>query len=297
MLDVRRLRVLCAVAEHHTLSAAADSLSYTPSAVSQQIVALEREIGVRVLHRGPRGVKLTATGQLLVEQAKPILETLKAAEASMAAVIGLSAGRLHLASFATAGATILPRAIASFRARHPDVAITLTQADPPDAMVALRAGDVDLIITADAKQQPNDSIEVITLLKDPHFAVLPSAHPLANRDTVRLEELASETWVDVPAGAEARRLLLQACGRAGFIPRVAFESDEYATVAQLVAAGVGVALIPRLGLRSRPSGVAVVPLEVPVIREVMAAVHAPQYRAPAANAMIAILRDVASTEP
>lgn len=297
MLDVRRLRVLCAVADHHTLTAAADSLSYTPSAVSQQIVALEREIGVRVLHRGPRGVKLTATGQLLVDQAKPILATLKAAEASIAAVIGLSAGRLQLASFATAGATILPRAIADFRARHPDVAITLTQADPDAAMAALRAGDVDLILTADAVQQPNDAIEVVTLLKDPLYAVVPSAHPLAGRELLGLEELASETWVDPPAGSEARRLLIEACGRCGFIPRVAFESDEYATVAQLVATGVGVALIPRLGLRSPPAGVAILPLEVPVVREVMAAVHAPQYRAPAANAMIGILRDVASTEP
>jgi len=103
MLDARRLRVLCAVADHPTLSAAADALSYTPSAVSQQIVALEREIGVRVLHRGPRGVRLTAAGQLLVEQARPILSGLQAAEASVIALDGLSRGRLALASFATAG--------------------------------------------------------------------------------------------------------------------------------------------------------------------------------------------------
>lgn len=297
MLDVRRLRVLCAVADHATLSAAADSLSYTPSAVSQQIVALEREIGVRVLHRGPRGVRLTTTGQLLVDQARPILATLKAAEASVAAVIGLSAGRLQLASFATAGATILPRAIADFRARHPDVAITLTQADPDAAMAALRAGDVDLIITADAEQQPNDAIEVVTLLEDPLRAVLPSAHPLASRAQLALHELASDTWIDAPAGSEARRLLLWACGLAGFIPRVAFESDEYATVQELVAAGVGVALIPQLALRSSPPGVAVVSLAAPVVRQVMAAVHAPQFRAPAANAMITILREVARAGP
>lgn len=297
MLDVRRLRVLCAVADHSTLSAAADSLSYTPSAVSQQIVALEREIGVRVLHRGPRGVRLTATGQVLVDQARPILATLKAAEASVAAVIGLSAGRLALASFATAGATILPRAIAAFRERHPDVNITLIQADPNAAMAALRGGDVDLIITADAVQRPNDAIEVVTLLEDPLCAVLPSAHPLATREQLALEELASDTWVDTPVESDARRLLLWACGRSGFIPRVAFESDEYATVQQLVAAGVGVALIPRLALRSPAPGVTLVPLKTPVVRQVMAAVHAPQFRAPAANAMIKILREVAETQP
>jgi DNA-binding transcriptional LysR family regulator len=294
MLDVRRLRVLCAVADHPTLSAAADALSYTPSAVSQQIVALEREIGVRVLHRGPRGVRLTAAGQLLVEQARPILSGLQAAEASVTALNDLSTGRLALASFATAGATILPRAIASFRARHPEVTITLTQADPQAAMARLRAGKVDLILTADAEQSP-DGVELVTLLEDPLHAVLPSSHPLAGREQIALEELASETWVDTPTGSDARRLLLWACARAGFIPRVAFESDEYLTIQQLVAAGVGVALVPGLALRSssvpRTTGV---PLGAPVVRRVMAAVHTPEFRAPAASAMLEMLREVAA---
>jgi DNA-binding transcriptional LysR family regulator len=294
MLDVRRLRVLCAVADHPTLSAAADALSYTPSAVSQQIVALEREIGVRVLHRGPRGVRLTAAGQLLVEQARPILSGLQAAEAAVTALDGLSRGRLALASFATAGATILPRAIAGFRARHPEVTITLTQADPHAAMARLRAGKVDLILTADAEESP-DGVEVVTLLEDPLHAVLPGAHPLAGREQLALEELASETWVDTPTGSDARRLLLWACGRAGFIPRVAFESDEYLTIQQLVAAGVGVALVPGLARRSSSApGTTAVPLASPVVRRVMAAVHPPEFRAAAAGAMLEILREVAA---
>jgi DNA-binding transcriptional LysR family regulator len=295
MLDARRLRVLCAVADHPTLGAAADALSYTPSAVSQQIVALEREIGARVLHRGPRGVRLTAAGQLLVDQARPILSGLQAAEASVAALNGLTTGRLALASFATAGATILPRAIAGFRARHPEVTITLTQADPQAAMARLRAGEVDLILTADAEESPDAGVEVVTLLEDPLHAVLPSSHPLAGREQLALEELASDTWVDTPTGSDARRLLLWACARAGFIPRVAFESDEYLTVQQLVAAGVGVALVPGLALRSSSvSGTTVLPLGSPVVRRVMAAVHASEFRAPAAGAMLEILREVAA---
>jgi DNA-binding transcriptional LysR family regulator len=294
MLDVRRLRVLCAVADHPTLSAAADALSYTPSAVSQQIVALEREIGVRVLHRGPRGVRLTAAGQLLVEQARPILSGLQAAEASITALDGLTRGRLALASFATAGATILPRAIAGFRARHPEVTVTLTQADPPAAMRRLRAGEVDLILTADAEPLPDDGVEIVTLLEDPLCAVLPDPHPLAGREQLALEELASETWVDTPTGSDARRLLLWACAQAGFIPRVAFESDEYLTIQQLVAAGVGVALVPGLARRSSSApGTTGVPLALPVVRRVMAAVHAPEFRAPAAGAMLEVLRGVA----
>lgn len=295
MLDVRRLRVLCAVADHASLSAAADALSYTPSAVSQQIVALEREIGVRVLHRGPRGVRLTATGQLLVDQARPILSGLQAAEASVTALNDLSTGRLALASFATAGATILPRAIADFRSRHPEVTITLTQADPQAAMARLRAGEVDLILTADAEPPSGGAVELVTLLEDPLQAVLPSTHLLAGREQLALEELASDTWVDTPTGSDARRLLLWSCARAGFIPRVAFESDEYLTVQQLVAAGAGVALLPGLALRSSSvPGTTVVPLSTPVARRVMAALHAPAFRAPAASAMLAILREVAA---
>jgi DNA-binding transcriptional LysR family regulator len=295
MLDVRRLRVLCAVADHPTLSAAADALSYTPSAVSQQIVALERELGVRVLHRGPRGVRLTAAGQVLVEQARPILSGLQAAEASVTALDTLSKGRVALASFATAGATILPGAIAGFRARHPEVTITLTQADPHAAMARLRAGEVDLILTADAEPSPDGEVQVVTLLEDPLCAVLPDSHPLAGRDQLALEELAGDTWVDTPSGSDARRLLLWACARAGFIPRVAFESDEYLTIQQLVAAGVGVALVPGLARRSSTApGTTGVPLASPVVRRVMAAVHPPEFRAPAASAMLEILREVAA---
>lgn len=294
MLDVRRLRVLCAVADQPSLSAAADALSYTPSAVSQQIVALEREVGARLLHRGPRGVRLTATGRVLVEHARPILAGLQAAEASVAALTGLHAGRLHLASFATAGATVLPEAIAAFRARHPEVELTLSQGDPDDAMARLRTGDFDLIITADVEAGEDGAVEVVRLFDDPLFAVLPSGHALASGDLVALEDLAAETWVDTPAGSEARRLLLQVCGAAGFIPRVAFESDEYTTVQGLVAAGAGVALIPGLALATSPPGLAIRRLAgEPVVRHVMAALHVAEYRAPAAAAMLAILEEVA----
>ncbi len=296
MLDVRRLRVLCAVADHPSLSAAAEALSYTPSAVSQSIVALERQLGVRLLHRGPKGVRLTATGALLVEQARPILDGLQAVEASVATLSEtVSSGTLHLASFATAGATILPRAIADFREQHPEVTLTLTQADPEEAMVRLKAGTVDLIITADAKDGVHGNIEVVHLMDDPLCAALPVGHSLAGRDEIHLSELASETWVDTRSGSESRALLLRVCGAAGFIPRVAFESDEYATVAELVAAGVGVALIPGLGLSNKPVGVVTVPLAgEAVVRHVNAALHAADYRSPAAAAMLGCLRAVAA---
>ncbi len=294
MLDVRRLRVLCAVADHTTLSGAADALSYTPSAVSQSIVALERQLGVRLLHRSPRGVRLTAAGRTLVDRARPLLAGLQEAEDAIAGLSALGAGSLHLATFATAGATLIPRAIAGFRAAHPEVAVTLVQANPDEAMQRLRTGDVDLIVTADAEPGRADNIEVVHLLDDPLLAVLPGDHPLTGRDELRLEDLAADTWIDPPAGSESRRLLLQVCGRAGFIPRVAFESDEYTTVASLVAAGAGVALIPQMALGSPPPGVQVRALAgPPLARSVAAALHAPEYRAPAAAAMLALLQEEA----
>jgi len=295
MLDVRRLTVLCAVADHPSLSAAAESLCYTPSAVSQSVVALERQLGVRLLIRGPKGVVLTATGRTLVDHARPILAGLQVAEHSVAALTEMSTGTLNLGSFATAGATILPRAIAAFRERHPEVVITLSQADPEDSMTRLRAGELDLVITADAREGVHGNVEVVRLMDDPLCAVLPAGHALAGREDLRLEELAAETWVDTRHNSEARKLLLRVCAQAGFIPRVAFESDEYATVAELVAANAGVALIPALGLTSRPAGVVVLPLSGdPVVRYVNAALHAPEYRGPPAGAMLEILSDVAA---
>ncbi len=167
------------------------------------------------------------------------------------------------------------------------------QANPDEAMQLLRAGDVDLIVTADADAGRVDNVEVVHLLDDPLLAVLPADHPLAGREDLQLADLAADTWVDPPTGSEARRLLLHACSKAGFIPRVAFESDEYTTVAHLVAAGAGVALIPEMALGVPPEGVLVRALAgPPLARSVAAALHAPEYRAPAAAAMLTLLQAV-----
>ncbi len=162
-------------------------------------------------------------------------------------------------------------------------------------MARLRQGDVDLVITADVEPRAHDAIELIELMEDPLDAVLPVSHPLASRPVIGLEELAVDTWADPPAASEARALLLWACGQAGFIPRVAFESDEYTTVVQLVAAGVGVALVPAMALPGTRAGIAVVPLRTPVVRRVLAGVHAAEFRAPAAVAMVEILCSVAES--
>src|SRR6185369_10194594 len=175
MLDVRRLRVLKEVADRGSFSAAAEALSYTQSAVSQQIAALEREAGTQLVTRGSRGIRLTEAGEALVKHADAILTRLADAEAELAAIAGLRGGRLRLAAFPTVGATLMPLAIANFRARHPDIELTVKQLEPEDSIPMLKAGELDiaLTITPSARPEDEDGIESQFLLADPMYAALP----------------------------------------------------------------------------------------------------------------------------
>src|SRR5213592_1609224 len=151
MLDVRRMRVLREVAAQGSFSAAAEALSYTQSAVSQQIAALEREAGTTRVERSARGVRLTDAGRVLVDHADVILARLAAAEAELEAIAGLRGGRLRLTAFSSAGATIMPVAIARFRERHPAVELSLQLAEPPDALAQLKSGETDIALTIQAR--------------------------------------------------------------------------------------------------------------------------------------------------
>src|SRR3954463_3029394 len=176
MLDVRRLRVLREVAAQGSFSSAADALSYTQSAVSQQIAALEREAGSRLVERSARGVRLTDAGRALVAHADAILARLADAEHELEATGGLRGVRLRLASFPSAGATIMPEAIARFRARHPAVELTLEPAEPEPSIAKLRAGEAAVVldITAGFRPPRDDAIERSHLLDDPMYVALPA---------------------------------------------------------------------------------------------------------------------------
>src|SRR5919198_108477 len=194
MLDVRRLRVLREVAACGSFSAAAESLAYTQSAVSQQIAALEREAGTTLVERSVRGVRLTDAGRALVQHADVILARLADAEAELEAIAGLRGGRLRLVAFPSAGATMMPEAIARFRPRHPAVELPLAPADPEPAIIKLRAGEADLVLDITGAFRPprDDGIERVHLLDDPMYVALPKDHPLANKRNLKLEELADE---------------------------------------------------------------------------------------------------------
>jgi molybdate transport repressor ModE-like protein len=296
MLDVKRMRVLREVAKQGSFSAAAEELSYTQSAVSQQIAALEREAGTMLVERGARGIRLTDAGEAVVRHADAVLATLAEAEAELEAIAGLRGGRLRLASFSTAGATLVPLAIATFRAQHPAVELSLVESDPEDSVPMLKAGELELALIFEPNgitEDPDGGVERLPLLDDPMYAVLRKDHPLAAKPRLRLKDLAGEQWINPTVNCSCANLVTRACNAAGFDPHVAFESDDYGAIQGLVAAGVGVALIPDLALTTVREGIVIRSLgsQAPV-RHVMAATLPGAYRSPATAAMLDILPEV-----
>src|SRR4051794_3061965 len=296
MLDVRRLRVLREVASRGSFSAAAESLSFTQSAVSQQVAALEREAGAKLLDRGPRGVRLTDAGRALVEHADAILARIEDAEQELAAIAGLRGGRVRVATFQSAGATLVPRALGEFHRRYPEVELTV-MLEEHDARGVLARGEADLAILMDFAHTPllASDLDLVPLLDDPYAVVLPEDHPLAARDTIDMGELADERFVMHHYGMGCREGIVHACRTAGFDPKVAIECDENEQLQAFVAAGLGVAVYPRLALAPQHPRGAVVSLADPnILRRGFVASMAGGYRSPATEAMIAILSDVAA---
>src|SRR5918995_7205087 len=220
MLDVRRMRVLREVAVRGSFSAAAEALSFTQSAVSQQIAALEREAGTTLVQRSARGVRLTEAGEAVVRHAEAIMARLAEAEAELEAIAGLRGGRLRMAAFESAGSTLMPLAIAAFRQQHPAVELSMSMSEPEDCVPLLRSGDLDLgIVFESAVNHADDGIERVHLLEDPMYLVLPRDHPLANRRRLRLADLAGEAWVGGGAGCGGKPPISPPCALARHQPR------------------------------------------------------------------------------
>lgn len=299
MLDVRRLRVLREVVAHGSFSAAADSLAFTQSAVSQQISALEREVGTRLLERGSRGVSLTDAGRALMVHADGILGRVADAEAELAAIAGLRGGHLRVTTFPTAGATIVAKAIVEFRRRHPGVKISLIPREPEETIATLRAGEADLAVTVEAdgdELAPAPEFARVDLLDDPMSLLLAADHPLAERDRLQLTDFADDEWILGPVGhCPEARIVTRACAEAGYAPRVAFESEDYMAVQAFIASGFGVALIPELALVAVRPDVVVRELDgPPPVRQVFAATLADAWESPAKQAMLDVLLEVSA---
>jgi len=296
MLNVGRLRILKEVAYRGSFSAAADALSYTQSAVSQQIATLEAEAGMALLERHPRGVSLTAAGQTLVGHAEGILARLEATEAALAEIAGLRGGRLRMASFPTAGGTLMPLAIATFRSAYPDVELTLAEGEPQEIVPRLRAGELDLALLFEfaGETLTDEDMTRVELLEDPLYLALPREHPLAEAGKLRLRDLRGEAWVQTSSSSPCARHVVRSCHAAGFEPNVTFESDDYQTVQGLVAAGVGVALIPELALSVVREDITIRALApAPPARQVIAAAPAGARLVPATPTMLGVLEEAA----
>ena len=297
MLDVRRLRVLREVASRGSFSAAADALNFTQSAVSQQIAALEREAGTILVERSARGVRLTEAGEALVRHTDVILARLADAEAELEAIAGLRGGRLRVGAFPTAAATLVPRAIAIFRDRHPAVDLSLVPAEPEEGAAKLRSGDVDIALMIDAfwgEPIGGAGLERVHLLDDPMYVCLPAGHRLAGRSRIKLEDLSDEAWMlGATGGCPDTAIFLRACEKAGFEPRVGFHTDDYNAIQGFVAAGMGVSVIPDLALSTVREDVVIRAIgpKAP-LRKISAATLEDAYRSPAVEAMLAIFVEV-----
>ncbi|XVQ15586.1 LysR family transcriptional regulator [Spirillospora sp. CA-255316] len=296
MLDLNRARVLREVARLGSMTAAARALSYTQPAVSHHIARLEAEAGTPLVVRHGRGVRLTEAGRILVEHVEDVLARTDDVRERIAAIAGLRAGRVRVAVFPTAAAAFLPDALAALRVRAPEVTVSLTEAEPPAALAALRAGDTDLALVFAYPHTPSDTdagFREIPLREDPVRLAVPVAHPLAGAARLDPADLAEETWA---SGCErCRGHLLRACARAGFSPRIAYATDDHIAVQRLVARGLAVTAMPALAfaLHHEP-GVALPPCPGLGRRRITALVAAgpvPPAVAALLDEIIAVARD------
>jgi len=296
MLDVKRLRVLTEVARRGSFSAAADSLYLSQSAVSQQVATLEREVGMPLLERTSSGPKLNDAGRVLVGHAEAALARLEEAEHELKAIAGLHGGELRIASFPSASATLLTEALAEFGDRHPNVRLTVTEAEPEDSLPRLRAAEVDVAVVFDYPMLPRTEerdIDRILVLTESMYLALPRDHPLAEKHIVRLMDLANETWLCGVCPSSCGDVVKQACREAGFEPRIGLESDEYQVLQAYVAAGLGFTLLPDLALPALRGDLVIRPTipQAPK-RQVWAATRAEGARSAATVAMVTVLREL-----
>lgn len=294
MLNMTRLNVFREVVEHGSFSDAANALSYSQSAVSQAIATLEGETGTALIERRRGGVRPTPAGAALAAHVSGILAQMDSAEAEVAAIARGRGGRLRTASFPTAGSTLMPRAVAAFRASHPGVELTLAEGEPEEIAPRLRAGEFDLVLLFEFEgvgERLGSGMRRYDLLDDPLHLALPRDHPLTRRKRIELGDLREEAWIQTSAQSPCAKHVIRSCHAAGFEPTVSFESDDYQTVQGLVAAGVGVALIPELALSTVREDVDVRALHpASPVRKVFAATPRAAAATPAVATMIDVLR-------
>ncbi|WP_414945286.1 LysR family transcriptional regulator [Amycolatopsis sp. cmx-11-32] len=288
MIDPRRLRVLRALADHGTVTAAGLALHLTPSAVSQQLAALEAECGQQLLRRWGRRVSLTPAGELMVVHANAVAAELERAQATLAALDSGVQGQVRLASFASAITMVVAPAIAALRAGSPGVSVLVQDVEGHASITLLLDGEVDLAITEEYRLSPRTDESRLTrfpLYVEPFDVVLPTAHRLAKSSEVDIDELADDDWIAPKPGNPCRDVLMIVCAN----PGIRHVSDDFHAITTLVAAGEGVALVPRNAFTAVPGAVAVPLRGEPPLRRVFAAVRRGSADHPLLKAVLAEL--------
>jgi DNA-binding transcriptional LysR family regulator len=301
MLDVRRLRLLRELNTRGTVTAAAEALAYTPSAVSQQLATLEREAGVRLVERHGRRLRLTDAGRGLVEHADAVIERLELAEAELAAAAGDEVmGRVRIAAFQTAASGLVLPLLGSLPAQYPKLRLELAEMEAEEALELLPRGEVDIAVAEEydyAPRRRDPSLAYRDVCRDPLVVVLPADHPLCADDPkkVPLAGLRDEPWAASRPGTAFSESLVRACrALGGFEPELRHRSNDLGVLEELVAAGEAVALLPSLGRPGRVPGVAVRHCaEAPLDRRIFLAARRGSTGRPAVQAVSRALREQA----
>lgn len=279
--------MLAAVVRRGSMSAAAAELSFSPAAVSQQIAALERDVGTPLLVRHARGVRPTSAGALLARRGAEIEQRLRDAEREVGDLLACRSGTLHAGVFASAGVGALPGAMEVFRRRHPGVRVAVREVDADRAAELVRAGELDLAVVFDDPENPvldRSRLALTPLGRDAIDVVVHRDHPVADRSPVALAALRDEQWI-LPRGTWCASIVKRRCRLAGFEPQVALGTDDHAAARSLAAARMGVAAIPRLMRQRDDAEVVVRPLDPTPARDVLVAVRGDGGASPAAAAL------------
>jgi DNA-binding transcriptional LysR family regulator len=289
MLDAHRLRIFRAVVASGSVNRAAANLGYTPSAISQHLGVLQRETGLRLLERDGRGITPTVTGRLLADEAAAVLERLAALESMVADLREGRVGSLAVHYFASAGAAWIPPLVATLTREFPELRVDLRLIELVDDHAT---PDLEIFVR-DPASAPSRGYDVRPVLDEPYLAVLPASHRLATWDAVPLRELADEAWVDNDYGrGPCRQVVLDACTSVGFSPGFQVETPDYPTAISFVAAGIGITVVPRLGIGTLPAGLVAVPIIDPSpIRHIAVRVRESMRDNPAARRFVDLLLD------
>jgi DNA-binding transcriptional LysR family regulator len=297
-MDFARLRTLRELSLRKTMAAVAEALLISPSAVSQQIAQLEDETGIELVERRGRGVRLTPAGQRLVDHAGRVIGILEAAKTDLAELKRTVAGELRVSAFPSAAASLIPPTIRAMAARFPDLAVIFEELEPDDSLAALRAWQTDVAIVDDLTTSAGLSevqVEMLHLLDDHLYVMLPPDHPMAELPHVTLSDLAAERWVLDTTSATYADVIVGACRNAGFNPVINARCHSFEVVRAMVEAGCSVSINPGLRGRDYIGALRLKEIRPVITRRLFVAFRTGERRNPAVAEFVGELQAVAAS--